>query len=251
MFSGRQARDFAIQSSHSSIRFTRQIIVPTLGIIMLDTSFARPLGDAGNAASWPFPVLIERVAGAFAEPVVTGQFANVLPFVEAGRKLVQQGAIALTTTCGFLVRYQRQLQSEFTVPVLTSTLTQFARLQAALKVERIAILTIDAPALDAAVRAVAAILVNALVFALPRDSHFVSAIFGGIVPLAIDKAEAEWVNLALNCQREHPDIGLWLFECANMPPYAAAITRATGRPVYDALTLGHELFAAASAATMA
>lgn len=218
---------------------------------MLDTSFARPLGDAGNAASWPFPVLIERVAGAFAQPVVKGQFATVLPFVEAGRKLVQHGAIALTTTCGFLVRYQRQLQSEFTTPVLTSTLTQFARLQAALVGTRVAILTIDATALDASVRSLAGIAGDALVFALPRDSHFVSAILGGIVPLAIDKAEAEWVNLALNCQRDHPDIGLWLFECANMPPYAAAITRATGRPVYDALTLGRELFAAASAATTA
>ena len=214
---------------------------------MLDTSFARPLGDAGNAASWPFPVLIERVAGAFAQPVVKGQFATVLPFVEAGRKLVQHGAIALTTTCGFLVRYQRQLQSEFTTPVLTSTLTQFARLQAALVGTRVAILTIDATALDASVRSLAGIAVDAL----PRDSHFVSAILGGVVPLAIDKAEAEWVNLALNCQRKHPDIGLWLFECANMPPYAAAITRATGCPVYDALTLGRELFAAASAATTA
>jgi hypothetical protein len=53
--------------------------------------------------------------------------------------------------------------------------------------------------------------------------------------------------LALNCQRDHPEIGLWLFECANMPPYAAAVTRATGLPVYDALTLGRELFGSASA----
>ena len=215
---------------------------------MLDTTFARPLGDAGNAASWPFPVLIERVPGAFAEPVVTGRFGDVLPFVDAGRRLIGRGALAIVTTCGFLVRHQQQLQSELTVPVLTSTLTQFARLQADLGCERrVGILTIDANALDASVRTLADIPDNALVFALPRDSHFVSAILDASVELSTAQAENEWVTLAEACLRDHPDIGLWLFECANMPPYAAAVTRATGLPVYDALTLGRELYAAASA----
>ena len=214
---------------------------------MMDTSFARPLGDAGNPASWPFAVMIEPVAGAFAEPVVTGRFADVQPFIEAGRSLVDRGAVALATTCGFLVRHQRQLQNTFTVPVLTSTLIQFARLQATLNGWRVAILTIDAAALDSAVRAAADIPDDALVFALARNSHFVSAILDGTVALDIAQAETEWVNLALACRRQHPDIGLWLFECANMPPYAAAVVRATGLPVYDALTLGCELHAKAIA----
>jgi hypothetical protein len=216
---------------------------PALGIIMLDTSFVRPLGDAGNPASWPFPVLLERAHGAFAAPVVTGRFADIEPFIEAGRRLVLRGARAITTTCGFLVRHQQRLQSEFTVPVLTSTLTQFVRLQATLDGPRVAVLTIDAAALDPSVRAPAAIPEDALVFALPRGSHFVSAILGGTVSLDIVRAQSEWVNLAVNCQREHPDIGLWLFECANMPPYTAAVAQATGLPVYDALQLGCELYA--------
>jgi hypothetical protein len=210
---------------------------------MLDTSFARPLGDAGNAASWPFPVLIERVPGAFAEPVVTGQFANVRPFIEAGRILVERGALALTTTCGFLVRYQRRLQSEFTVPVLTSTLTQFTRLQAEIGPDRnVAVLTIDAGALDSSVRAVAGIPPDALIFALPRNSHFVSAILDASVALDTVRAEREWVALAATCLHDYPSIGLWLFECANTPPYAAAVCRVTGLPVFDALTLGRELY---------
>ena len=215
---------------------------------MLDTTFARPPGDAGNSASWPFPVLIERVPGAFAEPVVTGRVGDALPYVDAGRRLVERGALAITTTCGFLVRHQRQLQTELRVPVLTSTLTQFARLQAQLgHARRVAVLTIDANALDVSVRAVADIPDHALVFALPRDSHFVSAVLDASVELNTVRAENEWVNLARGCLQDHPDIGLWLFECANMPPYAAAVTRATGLPVYDALTLGRELYAAATA----
>lgn len=214
---------------------------------MLDTTFARPMGDAGNAASWPFPVLIERVPGAFAATVVTGLFDDAQPFVDAGRRLIERGACAITTTCGFLVRQQQRLQREFTVPVHTSTLTQFARLQAALGAERrVAILTIDAAALDSSVRSIAGIGNDALVFALPRDSHFVSAILGSSVALDIVRAEREWVALAAACLRDHPAIGLWLFECANMPPYAAAVSRVTGLPVFDALTLGRELYAMAN-----
>jgi hypothetical protein len=227
-------------------------MAPALGIIMLDTSFARPPGDAGNAASWPFPVLIERVPGAFAELVVTGRFHDVQPFIDAGRKLIERGACAITTTCGFLVRHQQHFQRKLRVPVRASTLTQFARLQAGLGTRcRVALLTIDANALDGSIRAAASIPDDALVFSLPRDSHFVRAILHGSVELNVSRAEREWLALALNCQRDHPNIGMWLFECANMPPYAAAVTRATGLPVFDALTLGRELFAAASAATTA
>ena len=34
-----------------------------------------------------------------------------------------------------------------------------------------------------------------------------------------------------------------VFECANMPPYADAVRRATGLPVFDALTMGRNLHA--------
>lgn len=214
---------------------------------MLDTAFTRPVGDAGNAASWPFPVLIERASGAFAAPVVTGQFEDVQPFVDAGHRLISRGACAITTTCGFLVRLQQKLQSEFTVPVRTSTLTQFARLQAALGPDRrVAILTIDSGALDSSIRVVAGIPDDALIFALARDSHFVSAILDASVALDTIRAEHEWVALAEACLRDHPSIALWLFECANMPPYAGAVSRATGLPVYDALTLGRGLYKAAN-----
>ena len=225
----------------------RPTMTPALGIIMLDAAFTRPVGDAGNAASWPFPVLIERASGAFAAPVVTGQFEDVQPFVDAGHRLISRGACAITTTCGFLVRLQQKLQSEFTVPVRTSTLTQFARLQAALGPDRrVAILTIDSGALDSSIRVVAGIPDDALIFALARESHFVSAILDASVALDTIRAEHEWVALAEACLRDHPSIALWLFECANMPPYAGAVSRATGLPVYDALTLGRGLYEAAN-----
>ena len=214
---------------------------------MLDTSFARPLYDAGNAAPWPFLALTERVSGAFVAPVVTGRFNDVRAVIDPGIRLIERGACALTTTCGFLVRDQRRLQSEFTVPVLDSTLTQFARLQAEVGSDRrVAILTIHAGALDSSARAEADIPNDALRLALPRDSHFVSVILDANVALDTVRAEREWLALAEACLRKHPYIGRWLFKCANMLPYAFAVSRVTGLPAYDSLTLGRQLYAMAN-----
>lgn len=215
-----------------------------LGILMLDTTFDRPDGDAGNPASWPFQVQIERVPGALARPVVSGEFVAVGEFIAAGNRLIENGVTAIITTCGFLVRHQKELAAALSVPVETSTLMHYLELQRNVGVgQRVAILTIDASALDAGVRAAAGIEREALVFSLARCAHFASAILDATVPLDLQRAEAEWVELAVGVQQRHPDIGMWLFECANMPPYADAVRRATGLPVFDALTMGRNLHA--------
>lgn len=217
-----------------------------LGVLMLDTTFDRPDGDAGNPASWPFPIRIERVSGAFARPVVGGDFVAVGEFIAAGKRLVDNGVAAIITTCGFLVRYQRELAAALSVPVETSTLMHYPALQRSVGAgRRVAVLTISADAIDGSVRAAAGIERDALVYSLPAGAHFVSAILDANVPLEPQRAQAEWVDLAVTLQRRHPDIGLWLFECANMPPYAKAVSLATGLPVFDALTMGRNLHARA------
>ena len=133
------------------------------------------------------------------------------------------------------------------MPIQTSTLTQYRRLQEKLNPLRVAVLTIDAASIDESVRTAAGIEPAAIMASLPANSHFVSAIFDGRESLDVSRCEREWVALALSCQRNHPDVGGWLFECANMPPYSAAVQHATGLTVYDALSLGRELYASASA----
>ena len=210
---------------------------------MLDTQFLRPLGDVGNPDSWPFPVLIERANGAFAQPVVSGTYAGIESFIEAGQRLIERGACAVTTTCGFLVRHQRALETALAVPVRTSTLLSYRALQHKLDESRqVAILTIDKAALDPSVRAAAGIPDDALIFDLPAESHFRRAILDAASPLNPQIAEDEWISLARSVQSAHPDIGQWLFECANMPPYADAVAEATGLAVYDALTMGKTLY---------
>ena len=45
------------------------------------------------------------------------------------------------------------------------------------------------------------------------------------------------VNAAVKMVMENPDIGAILLECSDMPPYASEVQKATGRPVFDFITL--------------
>src|SRR5574341_1222907 len=92
-----------------------------VGILMLDTRFPRIPGDMGNAATFPFPVRYQRVAGADPELVVRrGAEGLLAAFIAGARELEHEGVGASTTHCGFLVKYQRELDAPVGVPVFTS-----------------------------------------------------------------------------------------------------------------------------------
>src|SRR4029077_20787943 len=94
-----------------------------LGILMLEARFPRIPGDMGHAGTWPFPVLYKVVKGASPRRVVTEQATGLLEgFIEAARELEALGADGITTNCGFLSLYQKELAAAVTVPVATSRL---------------------------------------------------------------------------------------------------------------------------------
>src|SRR5262245_44454930 len=106
---------------------TSPAMADTLGLLMLDTRFPRPLGDIGNPATWRVPGVRRVVAGAKPDTVVhssAGLRASALApaFVDGVRALEQDGARAITTSCGFLVAMQAELQAAVRVPVVTSAL---------------------------------------------------------------------------------------------------------------------------------
>ena len=60
--------------------------MPTLGLLMLQTRFPRPLGDIGHSGTFAFAVRQRVVHGATPAAVVRGCDAALLqPFIEAGR----------------------------------------------------------------------------------------------------------------------------------------------------------------------
>lgn len=201
-----------------------------LGLLLLDTRFPRLPGDAGRPDSWRMPVQAAVVHGASPQRVVRDADPALLqPFVDAARALQAQGARAITTSCGFLLRWQAELQAAVTVPVWTSSLLVLPQLQ------RPGVLTVDAEAL-APVAAVAGVPVAGL---LP-GSHLQRTLLGNLPTLDAAQAEADAVEAASRLLAANPELTDVVLECTNLPPFAQAIARTTGRPVHHLLTLVHE-----------
>src|SRR5271163_3155402 len=121
----------------------------SVGILMLETRFPRIPGDMGNAETWPFPVLYKVVPGASPRRVVCEKAEGLLDeFLDAATELVQLGADGITTTCGFLSLYQREIASHVGVPVATSSLMQIPFIERILPPgKRVGVLTVSAASL--------------------------------------------------------------------------------------------------------
>jgi hypothetical protein len=120
-----------------------------LGILMLEARFPRIPGDMGNATTWPFPVLYRVVKGASPQRVVLQGAAGLLPeFLDAAAELVDHGAEAITTNCGFLSLFQQEIAAHVRVPVATSALMQVPWVQATLPPgKRVGVVTVSASSL--------------------------------------------------------------------------------------------------------
>lgn len=213
----------------------------TVGILMLDTRFPRIPGDMGHAATFDFPVRYHRVSGAGPDLVVRRGAAGLLPaFVEGARQLEREGVGAVTTNCGFLARFQRDLAAAVQVPVFTSSLMLVPLVARMLGPgRRVGILTVDAAALGPAELAGAGVAADlpVAVAGLEAEKEFTRVLLGDELELDVDAARAEHVRVARRLAADHPDLGAIVLECTNMPPYAADIQRETGLPVFDIVSL--------------
>jgi len=213
----------------------------TVGILMLDTRFPRIPGDMGNAATFPFPVRYHRVSGAAPDLVVRRGAEGLLPaFIEGARQLEREGVGAITTNCGFLVKYQRELAEAVSVPVFTSSLLLVPLVHRLLPAgRRVGIMTVSAATLGAEHLRGAGIGsdIPIAVAGLETEKEFTRVLLGDELELDVEAAREEHVRVARRLVGEHPDLGAIVLECTNMPPYAADIQRETGLPVFDIVSL--------------
>ena len=216
----------------------RAVNAKTLGILMLDTRFPRLPGDVGHAASWTMPVRYFVVRGATPQRVVReGDAALLGPFIEAARTLAAEGAAAITTSCGFLVRWQHELAAAVPVPLWTSALLVLPGLAVS---GRPGVVTVDAASLGAAELAAAGARGDIPIEGLAAGGALQRTLLEDLSTLDAAAAEADTVAAALRLVARHPEIDSLVLECTNLPPYAAAVQRATGRPVHHLMTLVHE-----------
>jgi hypothetical protein len=213
----------------------------TVGILMLDTRFPRIGGDMGNATTFPFPVRYHRVAGADPDLVVRRGAEGLLPaFVAGAQALEREGVGAITTNCGFLIKYQAELARAVRIPVFTSSLLLVPLVHRTLAAgQRIGIMTVNASTLTPQHLSAAGIGADVplAVVGMETEKEFTRALLDNELELDVDLAREEHVRVARRLVADHPDIAAIVLECTNMPPYTADIQRETGRPVFDVLSL--------------
>ena len=221
---------------------------PLIGILVTDAVITRPPGDVGNPATYPFPVLYQRVPSASLERIIEKEDPELLPpILEAARELVKGGAAAITSTCGFMILYQPELARRLPVPVFLSSLLQLPFIRRVLSPDdQIGIITANARHLThrhlrlAGLDNMGAVRISGL----ENQPAFREAIFsgsGGFDPEAIQK---EVVGAARDLIRENPGVKAALLECSNLPPYASAVQREIQMPVFDFNTMIHQVYRA-------
>ena len=206
-----------------------------LGILILDTRFPRPPGDIGCGRTFERAGIAARylrMQGVDPQrAVIEGDDALLEPILQGARQLERDGAAMIATTCGFLCRYQQPLARALGVPVLTSSLLQVRELQAP------GIVTIDRDSLGRRELAAVGVGAEVPVQGVRHDAEFRRRILGNQPSLDLRQAGEDVVEAARLLVESHPEVRNVVLECTNMPPYRAAVERATGRPVHDMETL--------------
>ena len=213
-----------------------------IGILLLENYAPFIPGDTANATTYGYPVRFIRVPALSVERMFNHDASMYDAVKTAAMELKREGVRAITGDCGFMALFQQQLAQELGIPVFLSSLLQlpFMGLIVGPKCP-IGVLTANKPALIPEVFTWAGVsedLRDRLIVAgLEDDQHFVDAVFTEKGMLDSDVVEKAVVERVVAMQRENPGIGAVLLECSMLPPYGAAVSEATGLPVFDYVTM--------------
>lgn len=221
-----------------------------IGMLLLDVNYPLWPTTPGGPPISEVPVRSQVVAGCTVDRLVyDGDDGLEEPLIAAARKLVDEGARAITGNCGFFIRHQAAVSNAVDVPVLLSGLLLAPFLLSCMgSHKKLGIVTASGPSLSQAVLRQAGIAdpQRVVVADLADQPAFRAAALDCTGEYDMSAIERETVHVTSSLVREHPDIAAVLFECTALPPYAAATERSVGVPVFDVVRL-IELFGAAFA----
>lgn len=209
----------------------------TLGIIAVDLDYPKVPGNVVNATTYDFPVLYEMVSFEI-EQLFAGDPAIKQQVIEAAKKLEAEGVRAIIGACGYFAHFQKDVAAAVGVPVFMSSLCQLATIKTWLPCDRkIAVFAADGASIDDEFLSNVNTTTDQIVVVNVGDMESFAPIRWGKGPLDNGKLEDDLCALAKSVCEGDPKIDAILLECSDLPPYAAAIQRTTGLPVFDFITL--------------
>lgn len=218
----------------------RNIYGYSVGILVIEGYFPRLPGAIGNASTFDFPVYCRVVPGGTGTKVVQSNDKDILErFIEEARWLERFGVRAITTSCGFTAKYQRELADAVSIPVFASSLLlvpMIARMLHSSK--KVGIITADARYITPQHYAGVGIDSDSVrLIGLEDCPEFTEVVFRDKPDMDVDAVQSEVLRAADTLVSHHPEVGAILLECSLLPPFAYAVQQATKLPVFDFTTL--------------
>ncbi len=210
-----------------------------IGILILNAAYPCVPGNVGNATTYDYPVRFQEVQGASIDRLLNQRDPALKDaFIEAAVELQNRGVKAITGACGFMAYFQEEVAAAVEVPVFLSSLMQIPFMHA-LCGGRVGVITANAPRLTP--RHFAACKVDdsvpLAIAGMEEQMEFREAVLEERGTLDSAAIEREVKEVALRLVENNPDIRSILLECSDLPPYAHAIQAATGRPIFDFITM--------------
>ncbi len=220
-----------------------------LGVILLDDVYPGFPGDVRNASGYPFPIQYEVVSGVDIKKLVvdSNKIMCLPPLIKAAQKLEKLGCRAIVAECGYFAYFQREVAASVKIPVFMSSLLQVPLAQQVVGASRVVgILMANAKHLtDHHLESVGIRLGSNYVIGGAMEDlrceefdHLWTAGLRTNPPTAdYAKAESEFLAVAIEFYKQYPKMGAMVLECTGFPPFARALQREIGIPIFSWGTL--------------
>ena len=211
-----------------------------VGIMMLDTVFPRIKGDIGNANSFDYPVHYEKVTDWKPSKVVLDlKKQDIEPFINAAKRLEQAGCKVISTSCGFLSMFQKEIADSVHASVYTSALLMAPMIKNTISSDKkVGILTANKKTLsDEHLSSVGIQREDYVIYGLEEEETFTNFTVQNWMEVDVEKCREDLIKVTETMLRENSDLGAIVLECTNMPPFFNDIQRLSGLPVYDIINL--------------
>ncbi|CAK9105960.1 Dimethylsulfonioproprionate lyase (DMSP lyase) (Symbiodinium-A1) [Durusdinium trenchii] len=207
-----------------------------LVVLQLDTQFPRIPGDIACKETYLLPIHIEVIDRAHVADVVSldPEALDISRFASA---LAKADAEIISTSCGFMVYFQKMLSELTQKTFISSALVALPKLRARFQDVEIMVITFDADILGAPAYRFALDGFTGPVVGLEKSMHLYQVISKDLDHLELECAEADMdklIQTALTC---YPDIGAIMLECTNLPPYKHIIRRHFSGEIVDCLSV--------------
>ena len=228
---------------HGNVRMNPKQVVSgfPVGIVYIaDADYPMMPGNVNNGWTYDYPVILRSVDKITQQRVFEGDPTLADDIIEMAQYLVKkEGVRAISSGCGFFGNFQKQVAEAVDVPVAMSPLVMVPWILALIKPnQKIGILTANKASMTPKLFESCGITnPDRLVIEDLHTKKEISCVVDYRGQFDNDIATQEVVEAAMDIMNGDNEIGAFVLECSDLPPYSYAIQMATQCPVFDFISV--------------